>query len=84
MNKTKSSSVTTMMMLSAMVMVSLLSVSLLSEKDAEATICFDCPDANEHLDEAKKSLDSVIYKEQKNILMQQKDYWKIPLTNKLN
>ena len=46
------------MMLSAMLMVSLLSVLLLYEKDAEATICFDCPDANEHLDEAKKSLDS--------------------------
>ena len=58
MNKTKLSSITTMMMLSVMLMVSLLSVSLLSEKDAEATICFDCPEANEHLDEAKKSLDS--------------------------
>ena len=58
MNKTESSSITTMKMLSAMLMISLLSVSLLSEKDAEASICFDCPDANEHLDEAKKSLDS--------------------------
>jgi hypothetical protein len=55
MNKTESSSITTMKMLSAMLMISLLSVSLLSEKDAEATICFDCPDTNEHLDEAKKS-----------------------------
>ena len=55
---TKLSSITTMMMLSAVIMMSILSVSLLSEKDAEATICFDCPAANEHLDEAKKSLDS--------------------------
>lgn len=45
-------------MLSAVIMMSILSVSLLSEKDAEATICFDCPAANEHLDEAKKSIDS--------------------------
>jgi hypothetical protein len=58
MNKTKLSRITTMMMLSVMLMVSFLYVSLLSEKDAEATICFDCPKANEHLDEAKKSLDS--------------------------
>ena len=45
-------------MLSAVIMMSILSVSLLSEKDVEATICFDCPEANKHLDEAKKSIDS--------------------------
>jgi hypothetical protein len=29
---------------------------MISEKNAEATICFDCPRAKSHLDEAKKSM----------------------------
>jgi hypothetical protein len=33
--------------------------TLISEKKADGTICFDCPgEANKHLDETKKSLDS--------------------------
>lgn len=32
--------------------------SLVSENKAAATICFDCPGAKFHLDEAKKSIDS--------------------------
>ncbi|HET8792925.1 MAG TPA: hypothetical protein VFM31_03950 [Nitrososphaeraceae archaeon] len=55
-----SSKTTTMMILSTMLIVSsIVFGSLISEKNGEATICFDCPaDANKHLDEAKKSLDS--------------------------
>ena len=60
MDKTNLSSRTTMIMLSAILAASsLLLVSLVSEKNAEASICFDCPgEANKHLDEAKKSLDA--------------------------
>jgi len=64
MNKTKLSSRTnsamTMVMLSAMLVVWTSSFLLIPEKNlAEATICFDCPEeANKHLDEAKKSIDS--------------------------
>jgi hypothetical protein len=49
-----------MVMLSAMLVVGASSFLLISEKNvAEATICFDCPEeANKHLDEAKKSIDS--------------------------
>jgi hypothetical protein len=47
------------MIFSGIVMVSyILFVSLISEKNAEATICFDCPGAKSHLDEAKKSIDA--------------------------
>ena len=58
--QTKLSSKTIMMMLSIILMASsIATVSLISEKNAEATICFDCPgEANKHLDEAKKSLDA--------------------------
>ena len=31
---------------------------MISEKNAEATICFDCPGAQFHLDEAKKLIDA--------------------------
>ena len=31
---------------------------MISEKNAEATICFDCPRAKSHLDEAKKIYDA--------------------------
>lgn len=56
MNKTKLTIITTITMLMAS---SLLFVSLIPEKNVEATICFDCPaDANKHLDEAKKSIDA--------------------------
>jgi hypothetical protein len=60
MNKTKLSSKTIIIMFSAMLMASsIVCGSLISEKNAEATICFDCPaEANKHLDEAKKSLDA--------------------------
>ena len=60
MDKTKLSSRTTMTILSAILAASsLLLVSLVSEKNVEASICFDCPgEANKHLDEAKKSLDA--------------------------
>ena len=37
-----------------------------------ATICFDCPDANFHLDEAKKSIDKVDYSGAKNHIDQAK------------
>jgi hypothetical protein len=37
-----------------------------------ATICFDCPDANFHLDEAKKSIDSGDYNSAKNHIDQAK------------
>jgi len=37
-----------------------------------ATICFDCPDANFHLDEAKKSIDSGDYNGAKNHIDQAK------------
>jgi hypothetical protein len=64
MNKTKlssrtNSSIMMMVMLSAM-LVGASSFLLIPEKNvAEATICFDCPEeANKHLDEAKKSIDS--------------------------
>ena len=36
----------------------ILFVSLISEKNAEATIRFDCLGAKSHLDEAKKSIDA--------------------------
>jgi hypothetical protein len=60
MYKSKLSIKTPIMILSTMLMgSSIVFGSLISEKNAEATICFDCPaDANKHLDEAKKSLDS--------------------------
>ena len=65
MNKTKLSSRTNsaimmMVMLSAMLVLGASSFLLIPEKNvAEATICFDCPEeANKHLDEAKKSIDS--------------------------
>ena len=35
----------------------ILFVSLISEKNAEATMCFGCPGAKSHLDEAKISID---------------------------
>jgi hypothetical protein len=59
-NKTKLPSKTIMMMLAIILMASSIAVlSLISEKNAEATICFDCPgEADKHLDEAKKSLDA--------------------------
>ena len=31
---------------------------MISEKNAEATICFDCLGAKSHIDEAKKSIDA--------------------------
>ncbi|ALI37661.1 hypothetical protein NMY3_03479 [Candidatus Nitrosocosmicus oleophilus] len=37
-----------------------------------ATICFDCPDANSHLDEAKKSIDKGDYSGAKNHIDQAK------------
>ena len=37
-----------------------------------ATICFDCPDANFHLDEAKKSIDKGDYSGAKNHIDQAK------------
>lgn len=37
-----------------------------------ATICFDCPDANFHLDEAKKSIDNGDYSGAKNHIDQAK------------
>ena len=37
-----------------------------------ATICFDCPDANFHLDEAKKSIDNGNYIGAKNHIDQAK------------
>lgn len=37
-----------------------------------ATICFDCPDANFHLDEAKKSIDNGDYNGAKNHIDQAK------------
>jgi hypothetical protein len=47
------------MILSGIMMVSyILTISLVSENYAEATICFDCPGAKLHLDEAKKSIDA--------------------------
>jgi hypothetical protein len=57
-NRTKSAM--KMMTLSAMLVVGASSFLLIPEKNvAEATICFDCPEeANKHLDEAKKSIDS--------------------------
>ena len=33
-------------------------VSMIYEKIAEATICFDCPEAKSHLDEDKKIYDA--------------------------
>jgi hypothetical protein len=36
----------------------LLFVSLISEKNAAASICFDCPDPDFLLDEAKRAIDS--------------------------
>ena len=49
-----------MMVLYVVVVTSFLMFgTLISEKKADGTICFDCPgEANKHLDEAKKSLDS--------------------------
>jgi len=38
-----------------------------------ATICFDCPDANFHLDEAKKSIDNGDYSSAKNHIDQPKE-----------
>ena len=58
MHKTKLPT-TTITMFTGIVMVSyILFVSLISENNAEATICFDCPGAQFHLDEAKKSIDA--------------------------
>jgi len=55
----RTNSAMTMVMLSAAMLVGASSFLLIPEKNvAEATICFDCPAANEHLDEAKKSIDS--------------------------
>ena len=38
-----------------------------------ATICFDCPNANFHLDEAKKSIDNGDYSSAKNHIDQAKE-----------
>ena len=58
MHKTKLPT-TTITIFSGIIMVSyILLVSLISEKNAEATICFDCPGAQFHLDEAKKAIDA--------------------------
>jgi hypothetical protein len=38
-----------------------------------ATICFDCPDTNFHLDEAKKSIDNGDYSGAKNHIDQAKE-----------
>jgi hypothetical protein len=56
----RTNSAMTMVMLSAAMLVGASSFLLIPEKNvAEATICFDCPEeANKHLDEAKKSIDS--------------------------
>ena len=58
MHKTKLPT-TTITMFTGIVMVSyILFVSLISENNAEATICSDCPEAQFRLDEAKKSIDA--------------------------
>jgi hypothetical protein len=60
MNRAKLSHQTKVMItMSAMLLVSSILFVSLGPQNAEATICFDCPaEANKHLDEAKKSLDT--------------------------
>ena len=47
-------------------------IGINSYQSLYTTICFDCPDANFHLDEAKKSIDSGDYTGAKNHIDQAK------------
>ena len=44
-----------------------------NQQPSYATICFDCPNANFHLDEAKKSIDNGDYSSAKNHIDQAKE-----------